>query len=94
MAFHRFQSVSFGSLREAVTFEIATIWPELTKRRRNAKQRAKRMLSKAFETYSDEVTGVMKLFSQNMATYEFLGIDSKFLFEVPSMEEYFKILEK
>ena len=91
VAFHRFQSVSFGSLREAVTFEIATIWPD--NERRNAKQCAKRMLSKFRKPKSDEVTGVMKLFSQNMATYEF-RIDSKFLFEVPSIEEYFKILEK
>ena len=58
VAFHRFQSVSFGSLREAVTFEIATIWPD--NERRNAKQCAKRMLSKFRKPKSDEVTGVIQ----------------------------------
>ena len=91
VAFHRFQNVTFGSLREAITFEIATIWPD--NERRNGKQCCKRMLSKFRKPKGDEVTGVMKLFSQNMAKYEF-RIDRKFLFKVPSADEYFKILEK
>jgi len=91
VAFHRFQNVAFGSLREAITFEIATIWPD--NERRNGKQCCKRMLSKFRKPKGDEVTGVMKLFSQHMAKYEF-RIDRKFLFKVPSADEYFQILEK
>jgi pimeloyl-ACP methyl ester carboxylesterase len=90
VAFHRFQNVIFGSLREAVTFEIAPIWPDND--RRNGKQCIKRMLSKFRKPKGDEVTGVMKLFSQNMAKYEF-RIDRKFLFKVPSADEYVRILE-
>jgi pimeloyl-ACP methyl ester carboxylesterase len=90
VAFHRFQNVIFGSLREAVTFEIAPIWPD--NERRNGKQCIKRMLSKFRKPKGDEVTGVMKLFSQNMAKYEF-RIDRKFLFKVPSADEYVRILE-
>ena len=43
VAFHRFQNVIFGSLREAVTFEIAPIWPD--NERRNGKQCIKRTVS-------------------------------------------------